>query len=255
MIFSIYCDDGEQTIVQDPDESAGVCGADGQISKTWKEMLSDGDVTVTDEKLTSVSNNVSGNIVIPTYVTSIGNAAFYNVMNTISVVIPDSVTEIETNAFVNPYGFIADVTIPDSVNYIDINAFANVKHITYSRATDDNTYGACSVNGYKDGDFYYSNDAKTRLIAYVGTDESVSIPDTVQTISKYAFKFCRNTTSITIPSSVTIIGQQAFSQCGIESLTVPNSVTLIGEAAFYNVPNIVYNGSATGSPWGAKEIN
>ena len=38
-------------------------------------------------------------------------------------------------------------------------------------------------------------------------------------------------------------------------MTIPNSVTSIGEFAFYQVQNINYSGSATGSPWGAKSVN
>lgn len=38
------------------------------------------------------------------------------------------------------------------------------------------------------------------------------------------------------------------------SITIPDDVTEIGEKAFYNVYNIQYNGTATGSPWGAKTV-
>ena len=63
-------------------------------------------------------------------------------------------------------------------------------------------------------------------------------------------------TSVTIPNSVTSIGDYAFSECtSLTSVTIPNSVTIIGSDAFYSVNNIVYNGSASGSPWGAKSVN
>jgi len=40
-------------------------------------------------------------------------------------------------------------------------------------------------------------------------------------------------TAITIPNSVTSIGNQTFCNCsGLTSVTIPNSVTSIGEAAF-----------------------
>lgn len=39
-------------------------------------------------------------------------------------------------------------------------------------------------------------------------------------------------TSVTIPNSMTTIGEYAFFQCSITSVEIPNSVTSIGEYAF-----------------------
>ncbi len=63
---------------------------------------------------------------------------------------------------------------------------------------------------------------------------SVTIPSTVTYIGKNAFWKCTNLTSVTIPSSVTSIGNNAFFGCsGLTSVTIGNSVTSIGESAFY----------------------
>ena len=51
-------------------------------------------------------------------------------------------------------------------------------------------------------------------------------------IGNYAFHYCFNLTSVTIPNSVTRIGIYAFSNCGLKSVTIPNSVTSIGNYAF-----------------------
>jgi len=62
---------------------------------------------------------------------------------------------------------------------------------------------------------------------------SVTIPSSVTTIGENAFLECRSLTSVTIPSSVTTIGDLAF--CGCSSLTsvaIPSSVTTIGNQAF-----------------------
>ena len=52
-------------------------------------------------------------------------------------------------------------------------------------------------------------------------------------IGDNAFDGCYNLTSVTIPKSVTSIGERAFYGCGITSITIPESVTSIGERAFY----------------------
>ena len=85
---------------------------------------------------------------------------------------------------------------------------------------------------------------------------SITIPNSVTSIGERAFSDCTGLTSITIPNSVTSIGESAFFYCkGLTSVTIPNSVTSIGDNAFSYVPNIIYYGTATGSPWGAKSMN
>ncbi len=118
------------------------------------------------------------------------------------------------------------------------------------------------------GNLYYNLDA-TNHTAEVARNSSASgeiiIPSSVTgdsvsysvtSIGNYAFQYCSGLTSVTIPNSVTSIGDYAFRNCtALTSVTIPNSVTSIGDYAFSGVPNIVYSGSATGSPWGAKNVN
>ena len=62
---------------------------------------------------------------------------------------------------------------------------------------------------------------------------SVTIPNSVTTIGENAFGYCYDLTSVTIPNSVTTIGERAFVNCdGLTSVTIPNSVTCIGDEAF-----------------------
>ncbi|HFG0465878.1 leucine-rich repeat domain-containing protein [Flavobacterium psychrophilum] len=67
----------------------------------------------------------------------------------------------------------------------------------------------------------------TRLI-------SISIPNSVTSIEEGTFSFCTGLISITIPNSVTVIGKKAFSEClGLTSVTFPNALATIGSHCFY----------------------
>ena len=64
---------------------------------------------------------------------------------------------------------------------------------------------------------------------------NVTIGNSVTSIGNYAFYNCTGLTSITIPNNVTSIGLCAFEDCtGLTSITIPNSVTSIGNYAFDN---------------------
>ena len=61
---------------------------------------------------------------------------------------------------------------------------------------------------------------------------NITIPNSVTSIGDYAFWYC-NLKNITIPNGVTSIGYSAFYRCtSLTNITIPNSVTSIGDFAF-----------------------
>lgn len=67
---------------------------------------------------------------------------------------------------------------------------------------------------------------------------SIEIPSSVTSIGENAFTRCTNLSSITIPYSVTSIGTSAFSYSGLTSIEIPSSVTSIASRAFEGCSNL-----------------
>lgn len=181
-----------------------------------------------------------------TPVTTIGNAAFRDSSVT-SVTIPASVTEIGANAFagctnltsVNYEGDWSNLTIQsgnpavqDAANaplfdfeFILNNTAVIVTNYKYNGAAADVTipsrYQGKPVTTIGHAAFF--NSAVT----------SVTIPDSVTSISDEAFINCPKLTNISIPNSVTYIGFSAFSSCtSLKSITLPSSLSFISGALF-----------------------
>ena len=180
-------------------------------------------------------------------VETIGRAAFYGSSVT-SVTIPASVTEIGSNAF-------ADCTNLTSVTYGGdwsnltiqsgnpaVQDAANAPLFDFEFIPPDNT--AVIVTNYKyngaAADVTIPSRYQGKPVTTIGhaaffnsAVTSVTIPDSVTSISDEAFINCPKLTNISIPNSVTYIGFSAFSSCtSLKSITLPSSLSFISGALF-----------------------
>ncbi|GHU02070.1 hypothetical protein FACS1894147_03170 [Spirochaetia bacterium] len=157
-------------------------------------------------------------------VTSIEESAFANRKDLTTINILDGVTTIESEAFSGCTG-LTSVNIPASVTYIGIDAFEGCTGLT----SEQSGLKILILGGVGGGAI---------ITGYTGTAAAVLIPATVggtpvTRIERDAFKDCTGLTSVSIPESVTTIGDWAFYGCtGLTSVSIPASVTTIDVAAF-----------------------
>ena len=131
-----------------------------------------------------------------------------------TIVIPNSVTSIGTNAFSFCRG-LTKVSIPNSVKTIGNWAFYRCTGLT--TVTIGNSVTSIGNRAF------YSCTSLTE----------VSIPNSVTSIGDYAFADCTGLTEIAIPNAVTTIEGYAFTRCtGLKTVTIGNSVTTIEDGAF-----------------------
>lgn len=172
-------------------------------------------------------------------VTSIDTTTFFGCGGLTSVAIPISVTCIESRAFYLCRGLLS-LTIPSTVISIEDDAFQAVRHIEYYGSATGSPWGARTMNGTWDNDFFYLDSTRQYIVLYFGFGGDVTIPSTVYTIGNGAFRNCNSVTSVTIPNSVVNIGDSVFYGCsGLTSVVIPNSVTNIGNYAFYNCIGLI----------------
>ena len=78
---------------------------------------------------------------------------------------------------------------------------------------------------------------------------SVILPDSITIIEEQAFSECSNLSHINIPEEVTYIGDSAFSNCkSLTSITIPDSVSQIGSSAFYDCIQLTIYCQAAAAP-------
>ena len=242
---------------------------------------------ITTIQPSSFGNTGLTTVTIPNSVTTIGGYAFYGCSSLASVTIGSSVTNINDKAFANcpalinvtcwastpptmaaktvfddgTYSYTSRLTVLqgkksayESANwwkdfvYIVEKSYDFVVNGIYYTITGSNTVevatkDALAFNTYS-GDVTIPSSVtyggKTYTVTGLGfgcfawcTLTSLSLPNTITYIGESAFSICKGLTTLTLPSSLTEIGAGAFSlSLSLTQLTIPNNVTYIGEQAF-----------------------
>lgn len=189
--------------------------------------------TATECTITGVKDRTVTEVAIPNYVTKIGQNAFEEMYNLMSVTIPAGVTEIENNAFTKCYCLVEVFNLSEleiTAGSSD-NGGAGVYALSV-RAEQ----GESNLVKTDDGFVFYKKQDGNLLVRYLGNKADVTLPQDFQdenyAINKHAFRFCNSLTNVVI-DGVTDIGNYAFADCeNIERVEISPKVSKVGDSAF-----------------------
>lgn len=173
-------------------------------------------------ELIQASQHISGAVIIPETVQTIGAYAFYGCTDlTGDLAIPDSVKTIDNAAF---YGTgITALTLGKEVQTIGESAFAACTDLTGDLVIPD------SVTTIGESAFSRKDPKNTNKIS------SIQFGKNVKTVGDCAFLGCTNVTSLRLNEGLQEIGRYAFKDLTelTGGLFIPATVTKIGDGAFH----------------------
>ena len=191
-------------------------------------------------------------VIIPNSVTSIGNYTFSGCTGLSNITIPNSVGKIGYCAF-SGCTSLTEMIIPNSVNEINEGIFkgcTNLRRLIVEDGAEElqwNCYFTSSYgrpfSGTSLETLYLGrnlvNEVHYSPFSFIESLKDVTIGNSVERISNYAFYGCTGLTEITIPNSVTEIGHESFYGCtNLTKITISNSVTEIGYRTFAGCSNL-----------------
>ena len=187
----------------------------GDVTKIGNYAFSNCSLLTNIDYISGISVfSVASSYNFPPTLKEIGSYAFYSNTSVASVVMP---TELET---IKAYAFsectnLANISLNGSIPQIGMSAFENTAWLS------SQSEGAIYLDNY--------------LIAYFGNPSStVEVADGTLGIADYPFTYsqAKYIYNITLPESLKVIGESAFSNTKITSITIPDNVTYIGSNAF-----------------------
>ncbi|WP_455716663.1 leucine-rich repeat domain-containing protein [Anaerosporobacter sp.] len=194
------------------------------ISVTLPSFVANGkdsDFVIKDGVLIAYKGN-DEEVTIPTTVTSIGGSAFTGNEEIKSVIMTDSVTNIDGMAFWNCSNLV-DIQIPCTVKSIGSGAF----QLTPWLGEQQKKNPLVIVNNI--------------LIDASTCKGSVVIGSDVKDICAQAFAFNSNLTKVTISNSTTSISQEAFVSCqNLKTVIMGDGVKYMGKNVFQRCKSLTY---------------
>lgn len=194
---------------------------------------------------------------LPEGIVSIHDCAFLACDSLTAISLPDSLTEIGDSAF-SLCNSLTDVVLPGRLTALGWNVFSGCVSLMSVAIPDSltdlphNPFTECTALQQislsathpslrmEDGILY--DKTASRLVCYPSgrTDSSFTVPEWVWEIGAYAFS-SRILTSVTLSEGITEIGEHAFSNCSsLVTVELPGSLRSIGNSAFFFCRHLNY---------------
>lgn len=196
---------------------------DGKILKEFSRVVSNG---------FSVTVNIPRYVEIPKSVIKIEENAFKDASTIEYINVPDTIEIIGDGAF-DGCSRLEKFYIPSSLKKIGKWVFDGCSSLKKISVIDN--------NNFEDEDGILFDKEKKTIICFPAgkKDETYSIPKSVSIIAEYAFSGCKSLKSIDIPNSIRKISNCAFLGCSsLNSVDLPNSITEIGNWAFVDCTSL-----------------
>lgn len=165
-------------------------------------------------------------VALPVGLRSIEENAFRYCLYLRGINLYDGLEEIHSSSFFNTS--LYDIYIPASVKLIEGNPFEACLYLLAVNVAEDNQFYSS-----EDGILFDKN--RNKLIAYPCgiTYSQYDVPSSVTEIGESAFSGNGYLESVTLPNGLKTISEDAFNLVsGLSSVTIPASVTEIGQYAF-----------------------
>ena len=187
-------------------------------------------------------------------VVGIADGAFSKATFSGNITLPSTITTIGSYAF--DAAEASTLTLGPNVQILLEAAFAGNKITAYSVNAANPYFTALTTSDGTNSDGVLASKDKTILVSFPGGKKgsggwfggsslNYTIPSSITEVGDFAFYMNSNVTSVTIPNTVKRIGRAAFYECiNFSKLTIPASVEELGTSAFcgcVNVTSLTFN--------------
>lgn len=169
-------------------------------------------------------------VVLPAGVTKIGRCAFQRCLNLVSVTLPEGVEEIGDHAF-QRCSKLEAVNLPNSVTHLGRNPFAG-SPVTLSLSA---SHPALEL---REDVLIERNTGKLLSFPCIGSEPAYEIPGDIREIGEFAFAYCKDLFTLTIPANVEIAENAFYRNEAIEEVALPEGLTVIKENTFWGCINL-----------------